>query len=1373
MNPPGLPGYAVSPRVQRMLGALVPAPPSVSGGPDTEGAPALDVYPNALTNEGAHFLIARPGETIAAIMGRVALDGALVERNGEVLARETWDAIAIAEGDRVVIRATVAGRGFNPLAALLSIAVLVAAPALGAAFASTSAFSSLAGGLGITSAAGLTALQAGVTAAIGAAGMLIVNTVFPPRLPDLGGGAGQAVPQYSISGGRNPRRPFAPLLLVLGEHRVFPDLASNPYTEFEGDDQYLAQVFDWGLGELDISDIRIGDTLLSEFADVETSYDSPVSLVHGNVNTSAGGELEDMDPITRTTATGTGRIGVDLVAQHFRSEDDGDLDGREVDFRIEHRVHGSVGAWLSRTETLSTPDGADARNLVRRSVYFDVAEGQWDVRVRRTSDYDADDERILHRAVWGALRSYQADATDWTGRSPYAVRIRASGQLQGALDRVSGLARQQFQTWAGGAWTDAATASRNPAAVLRGYWLGWAEGEDKLAGMHLDPDTINHDVLGGWYEFCDANGLTCDLVLTAQRDHDAMNKLIAQCGWATVDRQAGEWSVIWESEDEPVSAIITPANIVAGSLGVVYNHDNLADEVIVDYIDAESGYQSNTLRRRVDLNVPPIRPVTVRLEGVTDGEAAARECNRIAAAQVFHTRAIAWEMPSEGLSIRRGRVVALAHDLVGGTSGGRLVAIDAARTRLTLSPSVAAEGTIWIWDLMGDVHASAYTGIGDSILLADALPAAPSGIDDDPLAYRWLAFAATGSATKVRITGVEPGTSGRTVRVTARDEVTAYYDARTSDLDHPLIGDGVREDIPAALTVTELPDGLRRLAWTGFGDTPGVEPGGYMIRYASSAAASWEDAFPLHAGFLTSSPYVTEEPAAGTWTFFIRSVLADRLGEVASYRATLGSPPVGRELRWRGPWAAGADYETGDGVSFEGFSYRSKKDHTASASNAPSGTDNDNDCWEVVAAAGFAGEDGNGIEYLFAVTSSASIPGSQRPLDSWGYDVGGTVGGLTWQDGAPGVTEALGILWRVQRRVPGQPAVGADVTADWTAPVIVGRYAQDGQDGLAGVAGSDGEDGNGLEYLFAVTSSASIPSSQRPLDSWGYDDGGTRNGLTWEDAGPSLTEAVGILWRVQRRIEGAPAIGESVSGLWSSPRIVGRFGQRGDDGRDGVDGGDGADGEDADGFERVFARTSGALSSSQYPSNTWGYDDGGTRGGVTWTDGSETLTANLNTLWVAKRRIEGAPASGATIPALWDTPVVVGRFGVDGAAAPRQWTRLLATAVTVESSVAAIAFGAINSYDVLFFELRDNNTDEPDFKGSASIRVADIPFTNTFSDTTGGAVAFAAKLDANQTSGVSLQIRRSPGTSSSIIVRRWHSSTGGTITGIYGINFGA
>ena len=227
------------------------------------------------------------------------------------------------------------------------------------------------------------------------------------------------------------------------------------------------------------------------------------------------------------------------------------------------------------------------------------------------------------------------------------------------------------------------------------------------------------------------------------------------------------------------------------------------------------------------------------------------------------------------------------------------------------------------------------------------------------------------------------------------------------------------------------------------------------------------------------------------------------------------------------------------------------------------------------------GADGQGQEHIYAVNDSASIPQGQRPSNNWPYDVPGTIGGLTWHDDPPDLTDILPILWRVSRMVVGNPATGDVVPALWLDPRIFGRFGADGAQGISGldgIAGSRGDDGVGTEFVFAVTNSATLPNSQRPLNTWGYDQPGTVNGLTWSDGAPDVTANFPYLWRAQRRVVGQPPIGTVITDTWDEPSVEGRYGEDGDDGIAGARGDDGA------GVEYVFAVTNSAtLPSSQNP----------------------------------------------------------------------------------------------------------------------------------------------------------------------------------------------
>ena len=216
---------------------------------------------------------------------------------------------------------------------------------------------------------------------------------------------------------------------------------------------------------------------------------------------------------------------------------------------------------------------------------------------------------------------------------------------------------------------------------------------------------------------------------------------------------------------------------------------------------------------------------------------------------------------------------------------------------------------------------------------------------------------------------------------------------------------------------------------------------------------------------------------------------------------------------------------------------------------------------------GGEGTDGIGLEWIFATTASSTLPTSQYPANTWGYDTPSTAGGLRWYDGvrSNSINATTPYLWRAARRVMGQPIIGAAVAAAWGTPTLEARWAADGVDGADGTDGTVGEDGRSFEYVFTSYSSASIPSSRRPSNAWGYDTPSTAGGQTWYDDAPALTAARPHLHRAQREVFGTPARGAQIADLWSIPRVVGRFGedgQDGDPGRDGTDGRDGVDGMD-------------------------------------------------------------------------------------------------------------------------------------------------------------------------------------------------------------------
>lgn len=72
-----------------------------------------------------------------------------------------------------------------------------------------------------------------------------------------------------ITGARNEAKPYEPIPVILGERRVVPAYAAQPYTYWVGNTQYLKMLLCVGHGPLEISDLKIGDNPIDNFSDVK------------------------------------------------------------------------------------------------------------------------------------------------------------------------------------------------------------------------------------------------------------------------------------------------------------------------------------------------------------------------------------------------------------------------------------------------------------------------------------------------------------------------------------------------------------------------------------------------------------------------------------------------------------------------------------------------------------------------------------------------------------------------------------------------------------------------------------------------------------------------------------------------------------------------------------------------------------------------------------------------------------------------------------------------------------------------------------------------------------------------------------------------
>lgn len=153
-----------------------------------------------------HHLLVLEGDTVATLVRRMGLQHTpvLVSKNGVPVARRRWARRRVRPGDVLLIRQDVGVEGAT-----------------------------------IAAKTGWSAFWSGVAAAAINTAIAYSINVISSSLTDSGAAAqgsdAKGPDTYGLEGGSNAARPYQPLPLVLGEHRLFPDYASRPFGEYVPD----------------------------------------------------------------------------------------------------------------------------------------------------------------------------------------------------------------------------------------------------------------------------------------------------------------------------------------------------------------------------------------------------------------------------------------------------------------------------------------------------------------------------------------------------------------------------------------------------------------------------------------------------------------------------------------------------------------------------------------------------------------------------------------------------------------------------------------------------------------------------------------------------------------------------------------------------------------------------------------------------------------------------------------------------------------------------------------------------------------------------------------------------------------------------------
>mgnify|MGYP001765461545 CR=1 FL=1 len=600
----------------------------------------------------------------------------IILRNGEAVLRADWSQ-PVADGDLLAVVLLPQGgddSDIGRIVLMIVVAVLsyYTAGAVGAAY-----------GSGWGAAAG---------AAVGMVGSMIVNALLPP--PSLGSSGNgfslQSSPTYNLAAQGNMARLEQAIPIQYGRVKIYPDFAAAPFLEYAGNEQYLYQLFVIGVGEYEIEAIRIEDTAIANFEEVEYQIVQPggtLTLFPSAVATStevAGQELLQSNIVGPFTANEAGTtanyLAVDVVASRGLYGLSGSvLTTKSITFRVDARAIDddgvATGAWVTlATETVS---GATATPQ-RYSFRYGVTPGRYEVRVERTSAKDTSSS-AGHELDWVGLRAYLIDDASFGDVTLLAVKIRATNNLsQQASRKFNVVCTRKLYQWNGAAWTGP-TATRS---------IAWAL-VDACQTVGLPDNRIDIDGL-----------LALDAEWAARGDRfdgrfdstgtfwDALTR-IARAGRAKPFMQGG---IVHFRRDAAVTlpvALYSMRNIVRNSFSMEFitPTEDTADSVQVTYFD-----NSTWKPRRLTCALPGSttdKPAKIELFGVTDREQAYREGIYYAAANRYRRTLIKFTTEMEGFIPSYGDLVAVSHDMPQWGQFAEITAWDEAALTATLSEPVS------------------------------------------------------------------------------------------------------------------------------------------------------------------------------------------------------------------------------------------------------------------------------------------------------------------------------------------------------------------------------------------------------------------------------------------------------------------------------------------------------------------------------------------------------------------------------------------------------------------------------------------------------------------------------------------------------------
>ena len=589
--------------------------------------------------------------------------------DGHIIFPKHWHAVRPKAGTVVNIRAVpMGGKGKNPIATVLSIAVMIAAPYAAGALATNVALGVFGGGVAT---AGQVALTKGLlTAGFSILGRLAVSAIAPPPKPVNAGVVSNPAesPTQFIEGATNQLNPYGVVPVCLGTNRMVPPQAARPFTETQDNNNFVRQLFTWGYGQqLQVTDLKIGETSLTDFDDVETSSRLNGDLNLGTTLFSNSVVQENVSILlnepdgftTRAVAVNSNEAILDVTWPQGLAyiNELGTRGSLSIELQLQYRLSGSSGAWTN--VSIPTVTGSQTEALVKSFRVIFPAAGNYDIRIRRvTPTYVFATDTYFQDTYLTAIRGvrYQ-NPVNAPGLNGIAIRIRATDQLNGSIDQLNGIVSNLIPDYDVDTDTWITRASSNPASIYR-YVL-----QSFPNARRMGDSGIRIEDLEAWHGRCVARGYTYNRVIDYDTSVEEVLADVASAGAASPAIVDGKRTVVVDEEKDDIIQIVTPRNSWDYQGEMVY--PELPHAFRVTFRNADAGYQQDeriVYADGYDADTATLFE-TLDLPACTDSDLAYKTARRLLATAILRPETHTFSMDVENLVAIRGNRIKLEHDI--------------------------------------------------------------------------------------------------------------------------------------------------------------------------------------------------------------------------------------------------------------------------------------------------------------------------------------------------------------------------------------------------------------------------------------------------------------------------------------------------------------------------------------------------------------------------------------------------------------------------------------------------------------------------------------------------------------------------------------